>query len=808
MGSFGSNRQLSAGRRAKTPGMIVRRNREIICSAFAATCGGAAARFSLARAFVVSHPFAKNANGWGTRRNGNMRSAIPRRITVEESDWRGSLEWKVCGSQRTIDGVAPPGDGIMGRENSDSVDGSRYRALLGLSAAIAAQPDVQEVLHSISALLSKVVHFDSLALLLLNQQNETALLYALEAGTFNPGFGVGTELPFKDTAVAAVLEQQKPVFVPDIRKEWQRNTQFARFKPVVPQPGEGILSSYIFPVSSSRKKLGVLIFGAIDRERYSSADVELMNSVVAHVSISLEGALALDAAETYRQELERERDRLKLLLEINNHIITHLDVIELFRAASISIREFFKNAFTGFWLLDETSQQLQCTTLDFPESRGFVENIPAPKLTEADLERMRLQGPMLLNHREIEALPDFVLQPLHSESIVCIASVPLSGSASPLGVISLGSREEDAFSQRDLDLLTQVGNQISLAVENALAYGRLNVSRNRLEDERHYLESEIQSEYNFEDIVGNSPALRQSLDQVSIVAPTDSTVLLVGETGTGKELIARAIHNLSTRHDRTFVRLNCAAIPSGLLESELFGYEKGAFTGALTQKRGRVELADEGTLFLDEIGDIDLELQPKLLRLLQEREFERLGSNRTIKVDVRLIAATNRNLPAMVRKGEFREDLYYRLNVFPVRVPPLRERREDIPLLVHYFVSQLSRKMRKAIRNIPRGVMEAMMDWPWPGNVRELQNFVERSVILTRGDTLAAPIAELKRKVLPRISADVKLQTTDREAIVQALRASKGRISGTGGAAEQLGLKRTTLQKRMARLNISRQEYT
>ena len=737
-----------------------------------------------------------------------MRSAIPRRITVEESDWRGSLEWKVCGSQRTIDGVAPPGDGIMSRDNSDSVDGSRYRALLGLSAAIAAQPDVQEVLHSISALLSKVVHFDSLALLLLNQQNETALLYALEAGTFNPGFGVGTELPFKDTAVAAVLEQQKPVFVPDIRKEWQRNTQFARFKPVVPQPGEGILSSYIFPVSSSRKKLGVLIFGAIDRERYSSADVELMNSVVAHVSISLEGALALDAAETYRQELERERDRLKLLLEINNHIITHLDVIELFRAASISIREFFKNAFTGFWLLDETSQQLQCTTLDFPESRGFVENIPAPKLTEADLERMRLQGPMLLNHREIEALPDFVLQPLHSESIVCIASVPLTGSASPLGVISLGSREEDAFSQRDLDLLTQVGNQISLAVENALAYGRLNVSRNRLEDERHYLESEIQSEYNFEDIVGNSPALRQSLDQVSIVAPTDSTVLLVGETGTGKELIARAIHNLSTRHDRTFVRLNCAAIPSGLLESELFGYEKGAFTGALTQKRGRVELADEGTLFLDEIGDIDLELQPKLLRLLQEREFERLGSNRTIKVDVRLIAATNRNLPAMVRKGEFREDLYYRLNVFPVRVPPLRERREDIPLLVHYFVSQLSRKMRKAIRNIPRGVMEAMMDWPWPGNVRELQNFVERSVILTRGDTLAAPIAELKRKVLPRISADVKLQTTDREAIVQALRASKGRISGTGGAAEQLGLKRTTLQKRMARLNISRQEYT
>jgi formate hydrogenlyase transcriptional activator len=696
----------------------------------------------------------------------------------------------------------------MGRENSDSKDGSRYRALLGLSAAIASEPDVQEVLHSISALLSKVVHFDSIALLLLNQKNETALLYALEAGTFNPGFEIGTELPFKDTEVATVLEQQKPIFVPDIRKEWLKNPQYAQFKPANPLPGKGVLSSYIFPISSSRKKLGVLIFGAMNREQYSSADVELMTSVAAHVAVALEGALALDAAETYRHELERERDRLQLLLEINNHIITHLDVIELFRAASISIREFFKSAFTGFWLFDESSQHLQCTTFDFPGSRGFVENMPAPKLTEADLERMRLQGPMLVNRQGIEALPDFISQPLCAESIVCIASVPLTGSTSPLGIISLGSREDDAFSQPDLDLLTQVGNQISLAIENALAYGRLNVSRNRLEDERHYLESEIQSEYNFEDIVGNSPALRNALDQVSIVAPTDSTVLLVGETGTGKELIARAIHNLSTRQDRTFVRLNCAAIPSGLLESELFGYEKGAFTGALAQKRGRVELADEGTLFLDEIGDIDLELQPKLLRLLQEREFERLGSNRTIKVDVRLIAATNRNLPAMVRKGEFREDLYYRLNVFPVRVPPLRERREDIPLLVHYFVSQLSRKMRKSIRNIPRCVMEAMMDWPWPGNVRELQNFVERSVILSRGETLAAPISELKRKALPKSSEGVKLQSTDRETIVQALRAAKGRISGAGGAAEQLGLKRTTLQKRMARLSISRLEYT
>jgi formate hydrogenlyase transcriptional activator len=353
----------------------------------------------------------------------------------------------------------------------------------------------------------------------------------------------------------------------------------------------------------------------------------------------------------------------------------------------------------------------------------------------------------------------------------------------------------------------QISNQISLALENALAYGRLNVTRSRLEDERLYLESEIQSEHNFEDIVGHSPALRKVLDQVSIVAPTDSTVLLVGETGTGKELIARAIHNLSTRKDRTFVRLNCAAIPSGLLESELFGYEKGAFTGALARKRGRIELAQEGSFFLDEIGDINPDLQPKLLRVLQEKEFERLGSNQTIKADVRLIAATNRDLLSMVHKGQFREDLYYRLNVFPVFVPPLRDRVEDIPLLVHYFVSSLSRRMRKSIRIIPRATMKAMMNWSWPGNVRELQNFLERSVILTRGETLDAPISELERRMPAKNTASSNLHETDREAIVQALHAAQGRLAGAGGAAERLGLKRTTLQKRMAKLNISREDF-
>ena len=318
------------------------------------------------------------------------------------------------------------------------------------------------------------------------------------------------------------------------------------------------------------------------------------------------------------------------------------------------------------------------------------------------------------------------------------------------------------------------------------------------------MESEIRAEYNFEDIVGKSAALRKVLQQIEIVAPTDSTVLLHGETGTGKELIARAIHSLSSRRNRTFVRLNCAAIPSGLVESELFGHERGAFTGALTQKKGRFEIADQGTLFLDEIGDISLELQPKLLRALQEREFERLGSTKTIQVNVRLIAATHRDLQAMMRDNQFREDLFYRLNVFPIQIPPLRDRREDIPLLVNFFVSGLSRKMQKHIQSIPKAAMEALMDAPWPGNIRELENFIERAVILTQGSELRVPLKELKRPSVTGTTSGSTFENAERRAISEALKATAGKISGPGGAAERLGLKRTTLQNKMRKLGVGR----
>lgn len=327
------------------------------------------------------------------------------------------------------------------------------------------------------------------------------------------------------------------------------------------------------------------------------------------------------------------------------------------------------------------------------------------------------------------------------------------------------------------------------------------------QDERLFAKSESSSDPRFEDIVGKSRALQKSLEQVAIAAPTDCTVLLHGDTGTGKELIARAIHNLSSRRDRAFVRMNCAAIPSGLLESELFGHEKGAFTGALMQKKGRFELADKGSLFLDEIGDISMELQPKLLRALQEQEFERLGSARTIQVDVRIIAATHRTLPDMIRDGRFREDLFYRLNVFPVHVPPLRERTEDIPLLVHYFVSIFSKKIGKTIRTIPDNVMNAIIRCPWPGNIRELKNFIERSVILSRGDVLAAPLSELSTNCTPSLPEENTLHHMERKIILGALRSADGRLAGRGGAAEMLGLKRTTLQRKMQRLRIEKADY-
>jgi formate hydrogenlyase transcriptional activator len=376
-----------------------------------------------------------------------------------------------------------------------------------------------------------------------------------------------------------------------------------------------------------------------------------------------------------------------------------------------------------------------------------------------------------------------------------------------LGTLIVASEREAAFASKDVQLLGHVANQVAIALDNAEAFRQIAELKDRLAEEKLYLEEELRTEYNFDEIVGESPSLRRVLKELETVAPTDATVLILGETGTGKELIARAIHRLSARRERTFVKLNCAAIPGGLLESELFGHEKGAFTGAISQKIGRLELAHQGTLFLDEVGDIPLELQPKLLRALQEKEFERLGSTRTIPVDVRLIAATNRDLAQMVQGRQFRSDLYYRLKVFPILVPPLRDRPEDIPILVHYFVQRHAQRMRKQIDSIPPEAIEALRRWHWPGNVRELENLMERAVILSRGPVLRVPLAELTPSAgAESAPSPTTLEAAEREHILRVLRETKGVIAGPNGAAARLGLKRTTLNFKMRKLGITRED--
>jgi formate hydrogenlyase transcriptional activator len=692
---------------------------------------------------------------------------------------------------------------IMADDRAPVPMDTRYRALLDVSRAMVDQPTVKAVLHSLRAVLASGCRLHGAHLYVLGGDGESLHLIEFDREADAPAIKIGTKIS-RIGEVARVLTDLEPVFLPDVSEEMLKHRELAPFAAEsVGRP------TYVFPVFSSQQRYGLLVVTKERGQQFVPEDVELLRSLASHVGVALEFAVAKDNAERYQRQVVKERDRFRLLLEINNHIVSKLDLNELFHSASASIRSYFGNDFAGFWIIDKQSNQLDCVVFDFPSSRAYsLTAMDSLELSGVYHEKLRARVPQLLSNQEIETLPARVVEKLKAESITSMAIAPMMTANGPLGLITMGSRQPSNFRQEDLDLLSQISTQIALAVDNAIAYGRMTEARDRLEVERLYLESEIRSDHNFEDIIGKSAALRKVLDQVAIVAPTHSTALLHGETGTGKELVARAIHNLSPRRERTFVRLNCAAIPSGLVESELFGHEKGAFTGALMQKNGRFELAHHGTLFLDEIGDISLELQPKLLRALQEHEFERLGSTKTIRVDVRMIAATHRDLRGMIRNNQFREDLFYRLNVFPIEIPPLRERREDIPLLVHYFVLQHSREMQKRVRSVPKQAMDALVSADWPGNIRELENFIERCVILTEGDELNVPRAELKKASNRAISAGApSFEQAERQVIIDALKAASGRIAGRGGAAERLALKRTTLQNKMNKLNIRRADY-
>jgi formate hydrogenlyase transcriptional activator len=500
-------------------------------------------------------------------------------------------------------------------------------------------------------------------------------------------------------------------------------------------------------------------------------------------------------------DLQRERDRLKLLLDMTNALVSNLEPRDLLRAISVSIRQDMHCDVVGVWRPDAECRYLRQLVMDFPESNGAMKEGLLRPIEGSAIGSVFNTGKPFVARTKADITDEWSADIVRVEAIESGCILPLISRNRTLGVLTLASRTENLFSCDDVHFLLRVAGQVSIAIENALAYKEIAELRDKLAQEKLYLEEEIRTAADFEGIIGQSTALRKVLQLVETVASSDSTVLLLGETGTGKELVARAIHDRSRRKDRTLVKLNCAAIPTGLLESELFGHERGAFTGAVTQKIGRLELADKGTLLLDEVGDIPLELQPKLLRVLQDGEFERLGNTRTIKVDVRLVAATNRDLERMVEDRQFRSDLYYRLNVFPIRVPPLRERPEDIPLLVQYFSQKYARRMQKRIESIPVAAMRKLARWHWPGNVRELQNLVERAVILTRSSTLAISVPELGNHGMnPAPTRAGSLDEQDR--IVRVLKETKGRVGGPSGAAARLGLKRTTLITRMKKMGI------
>src|SRR5271170_6148342 len=527
---------------------------------------------------------------------------------------------------------------------------------------------------------------------------------------------------------------------------------------------------------------------------------------------------------------ERQNERFELLLNLTAKITSSLDLREVLRAIAANIREVIHADAVTVALPDSASEKFKVFAMDFPHGKGVIKEELLVTRSATVKRAIDSLKPVVFDTRDRDELEPDPYGLASAEGLKAACNIPLVNRGRFLGILSILRTTDTPFSPEDVDFLSRASGQIAIAIENALAYREISELRDKLAQEKLYLEEEFRSEMGFEQIIGNSATLKHVLQQVETVAPSDSTVLLLGETGTGKELIARAIHDRSRRKQRTLVKLNCAAIPTGLLESELFGHEKGAFTGAISQKMGRLELADQGTLFLDEVGDIPIEVQPKLLRALQEREFERLGSTHTRKVNVRLVAATNRDLETMIANKEFRSDLYYRLHVFPIRIPPLRDRKEDIPQLVSYFVQKFAKQMQKKIEAISPAVMKGFAAWDWPGNIRELENFIERAVIVTRGKSLEAPVGELRKTntvVFPhaeqhnvqqaaggrtdsqsdQTSVVDEYERRQRDEIIRALTACKGRVGGADGAAASLGMNRTTFLSRMKKFGIYAKQY-
>jgi formate hydrogenlyase transcriptional activator len=698
-------------------------------------------------------------------------------------------------------------------------DSQRYEAVLRISEAIAACREPEELASALADEIDKFLHFDHLYFTVLKENSKE-----IEYLVWGKGALSFPDLPIEELPTWHAMASGDPQHTAD----WDMEERYPRFKLWAKKQGLG--SSVRVPLTTPHRRLGV--FGIVRNtvNPFSEDEISFLRLVGHVVAFALDDGLNLRRAQSAQACLQTQNDRLQLLLNLTNQITSNLNFRELLRQVAANIREVMQCDAVAVSLIDSAAGTSRLYVLDFPQGKRIIKEERVLTIAGASRRVLESLKPAVVNKTDPSEVPPEIYDEVVAEGLKSTCLIPLINRGRALGILTIARTTETPFTPYDVDFLTQASGQIAIAIENALAYREISQLKDKLAQEKLYLEEEIRSEMNFENIIGNSPALKHVLELVETVAPNDSTVLLLGETGTGKELIARAIHDRSRRKERTFVKLNCAAIPTGLLESELFGHEKGAFTGAIAQKVGRMELADQGTLFLDEVGDIPTEIQPKLLRALQEREFERLGSTHTRKANIRLVAATNRDLEQMIAAREFRSDLYYRLHVFPIRIPPLRERKEDIPQLVSYFVQKFAKQMQKKIEAISPAVMKGLTAWDWPGNIRELENFIERAVIVTRGKSLEAPIGELRKtntvalthaerhhveqvageRTNPQgdqTSVADEYESRQRDEIIRALTACKGRVGGTDGAAASVGMNRTTFLSRMKKFGIYAKRY-
>jgi formate hydrogenlyase transcriptional activator len=691
-------------------------------------------------------------------------------------------------------------------------DSLRYEAVLRISEAIAACREPEELAKTLADQIGKFLHFAHLYFVVVKENSEE-----IESLVWGKGPLPLPDLPMEEWPWWEAVRSRDTQHTAD----WDTEERYPRFREWAKRMGLG--SGVRVPLTTPHRRLGVFGINRDTVNPFSEEEISFLGLIGRVVAFALDDGLNLRRAQ-------HQNDQLQLLLNLTARITSSLDRREVLRAIAANIREVIHADAVTVVLPDAASGKFRVLAMDFPHGKGVVKEelliTPSASVKKA-LESLT---PVVINTWEPNELSSDASDLVAAEGIKTFCNIPLVNRGRALGILSILRTTETPFSPGDVDFLSRASGQIAIAIENAMAYREISQLKDKLAQEKLYLEEELRSEMNFENIIGNSPALKHVLELVETVATSDSTVLLLGETGTGKELIARAIHDRSRRKERTFVKLNCAAIPTGLLESELFGHEKGAFTGAIAQKVGRMELADQGTLFLDEVGDIPIEIQPKLLRALQEREFERLGSTHTRKVNIRLVAATNRDLEQMIAAREFRSDLYYRLHVFPIAIPPLRERKEDIPQLVSYFVQKFAKQMQKKIEAISPAVMKGLTAWDWPGNIRELENFIERAVIVTRGKSLEAPVGELRKTntvAFPhaeqhqveqvagertnsqsdQTSVADEYERRQRDEIIRALTACKGRVGGADGAAAILGMNRTTFLSRMKKFGIYAKQY-